>query len=89
MAIVVKRDGRKVDFNTKLIYEAVFKAAKSVGNVDYDSHNIAEEIQHKVLSKIKKGEVSVEDIQDFVEKSLMSSKYKEVAKGYISYRGEA
>lgn len=75
---VIKRDGREVEFDKSKIIDAISKA----GYVDDLTKNrIAEEI-----SKIKRKKITVEEIQNIVEKKLMSSSYKDVAKSYINYR---
>jgi ribonucleoside-triphosphate reductase (formate) len=85
---VSKRDGLVQEFDSKRIYQAVFRAAKSAGEVDYDCHNIAELIKGKVAHKVEVSgkNTTVEDIQDMVEKSLMASKWKSVGKSYIEFR---
>ena len=85
---IIKRDGRQVDFNPLKIQNAILLAFKEVdGEVtEYaveKATNIADyvkglEIQGKTLT--------VEEIQDLVEKGLMSTKRKDVAKAYILYR---
>ena len=84
---VIKRDGRKVEFSKQKIKEAILKAFISIdGTISpYATHkaeNIADFIEQE--SKIK--ELSIEEIQDMVEKGLMSTKRKDVARAYISYR---
>lgn len=86
---IIKRDGVKQDFDQKRIYNAVFKAAERTGYVNYDAHNIAEEVKFKVMNKLHgKDGWKVEDIQDFVEKALMGSKYKDIAHNFVAYRHE-
>jgi ribonucleoside-triphosphate reductase (formate) len=85
---VQKRDGRDVEFDPRLIYTAIFKAAKSCNYVDDECHSISTLTQEKVLSKIKGEVVTVEEIQDLVEKTFMVSKYKGIAKEFITYRHE-
>lgn len=86
---IIKRDGIQQEFDAKRIYSAVYKAAKSAEYTDYDAHNIAEEVKFKVVNKLQgKNGWNVEDIQDFVEKVLMGSKYKDVAHNFVSYRSE-
>ena len=85
---IIKRDGRQVDFNPLKIQNAILLAFREVdGEVtEYaveKATNIADyikglEIQGKTLT--------VEEIQDLVEKGLMSTKRKDVAKAYILYR---
>ena len=75
---VIKRDGRKVDFNKEKIIQAISK-----------SGFIKDELKEKIASEIEnlnKKEISVEEIQDLVEKKLMASSYKDAAKEYVRYR---
>lgn len=85
---VQKRDGRIVEFNKDKIISAVSKAYKEVdGELTekalFDIEWIADEI-----SKTNKSIVTVEEIQDIVEKKLMKSSRKDVAKTYIIYRND-
>ncbi len=88
---VQKRDGRLVEFSAEKIKNAVLKAFKAVDRVvdDYaeqKANNIAEYIEDEVMQADKP--LTVEQIQDLVEKGLMSCKRKDVAKAYILYRDE-
>lgn len=77
---VVKRDGTFVPFDRNKIVSAISRA----GFVDDIVKNkIALEIEGIVKRFSWTG---VEKIQDFVEKKLMSSAYKDVAREYIRYR---
>jgi ribonucleoside-triphosphate reductase len=85
---VKKRDGKKVEFKSEKIENAVAKAAAAVEQVD---PQIAAEITAEVLSYLKiffknGGIVEVEQIQDLVEKVLIEKGYAEIAKAYILYR---
>lgn len=85
---VLKRDGRIVQFNKEKIINAILKAFLAVDGeiTDYASikaQNIADYISSISTSK---DELSVEEIQDYVERGLMSLKRKDVAKAYILYR---
>ncbi|MCF0262415.1 MAG: ribonucleoside triphosphate reductase [Sphaerochaetaceae bacterium] len=88
MYSVVKRDGSKVNFDIKKIAVAIQKAFESI-NREFDE-NIIDFIALKVTSdfssKVKEGEISVEEIQDSVEKVLSQAGYEDVAKSYILYR---
>lgn len=80
---VIKRNGIEVTFNKQKIVTAIEKAMKSVegGEVDHEAAlKIAQEIEN--VDKT----LTVEEIQNMVEKKLMSSKYKDAAKNYINYR---
>ena len=88
---ILKRDGRKVEFNRQKIVNAIKKSFRSVdGEVsDYASEkaeNIADYIAQRVNESDKP--FDVEMIQDLVEHGLMSCKRKDVAKAYILYRDE-
>lgn len=85
---VKKRDGKKVEFKSEKIENAVAKAAAAVEQADAQ---IAAEITAEVLSYLKiffknGGTVEVEQIQDLVEKVLIEKGYAEIAKAYILYR---
>lgn len=86
---IIKRDGSVVDFDSQRIIKAVLAAFKSVdGSIDdyavlkaYNIANYIEEIASEVDFPL-----TVSDIQDYVENGLMSTKRKDVAKAYITYR---
>ena len=87
MMQVIKRNGRKVEFNKDKIKEAVLKAFNEVyPNTNEDNINDANFICDEVCNSIYKlNEISVEQIQDVVENILMG--YDTVAaKAYITYR---
>ena len=88
---VIKRDGRLVDFDPKKIHNAILAAFKSVDGeiTDYaidKAENIASYIEGYYLDVDETP--GIEEIQDLVEKGLMSTKRKDVAKEYILYREE-
>lgn len=77
---VLKRDGTIVPFSRDKIIQAISKA----GFVeDYIKNKIASEIENAVDDD---SIISVETIQDMVEKKLMSTAHKDVAREYIRYR---
>ena len=81
---VTKRDGRIVNFDKTKIINAIEKAMKRTKKgID---NSIAEKIANSI-EKINK-DLSVEEIQDLVEKKLMTTSRKDVAKEYITYRNE-
>ncbi len=82
---VIKRDGRLVDYNGEMIVKAITKAMETtLGGVDVDLANKIEQSIQKSLED--KNQATVYEIQDLVEKKLMSSSRKEVAQAYITYR---
>lgn len=91
MQYIKKRDGRLVEFNKNKIVNAILKAFTEVdGEIsDYaiqKANNIADYIVQTV--KTSKKIFTVEEIQDLVETGLMSTKRKDVARRYITYREE-
>lgn len=75
---VLKRDGRKVKFEKDKIIKAISKAGF-----------VADEVKEKIATEIgnlNREVISIEDIQDLVEKKLMATSYKDVAKEYVRYR---
>ena len=82
---VIKRDGRKVEFNNQKIVAAILKAMDitEAGQDIVLAAKIAD-----TISKSGKAEMSVEEIQDCVEMELMKSPRKEVARAYIAYRNQ-
>lgn len=82
--VVVKRDGREVEFNKDNVFNAVCKAFDQLGKSEQGiecAQKIAREIEG-----IERKKITVEEIQDLVEKKLMASSHKDVAKAYINYR---
>ena len=82
--IVIKRDGREVDFDKSKIFNAVYKAFEQLDKPVEEATQISSKIANEIESTNKN--YTVEEIQDIVEKKLMSSAHKDVAKAYINYR---
>ncbi len=85
---VVKRDGKVVDFQISKISDAITKAFKASGRQYHTSviELLALHVTSDFESKIRDEKITVEDIQDSVEKVLSESGYADVAKAYILYR---
>ncbi len=84
---VRKRDGRIVPFDRSRIENAIYKAARAVGNGE--SRAWAEQMAGKVIQRLEErchGIPEVEEIQDIVEEVLIASNNARVAKAYILYR---
>ncbi|WP_321520133.1 anaerobic ribonucleoside triphosphate reductase [uncultured Bacteroides sp.] len=80
---IIKRDGKKEDFSISKIKNAVTKAFDATGITGEDK-SIAD-ITMRVIGNFTTPTISVEQIQDLVEKELMKVQ-PEVAKKYIIYR---
>lgn len=83
--IVLKRDGRKVQYDAQKIINAIEKA-----NNEVEKHEKADKKQIlDILIYIKDkivDNITVEEIQDFIEKKLMEFGKFKLAKKYIIYR---
>lgn len=85
---VIKRDGRKTDFDKERIVNAVQRSFVSIdGELTDQGHNKAREIANDIESKAY-DDIPVETIQDMVEEKLMNSRRKDVARAYITYRNQ-
>ena len=87
MKKIIKRDGTIERFNKDKIIDAIFGAFEEVDGVitsyaEIKAGNIADYIEEIAEEK----ELTIEEIQDYVEKGLMSTKRKDVARAYITYR---
>ncbi|MCR4708890.1 MAG: ribonucleoside triphosphate reductase [Clostridiales bacterium] len=85
---VIKRDGSVVDFNINKISAAIAKAFDALNKQYHPS--VIDMIALRVTSdyeyKIHDERITVEDIQDSVEKVLSEAGYADVSKAYILYR---
>ncbi|MBW3023342.1 adenosylcobalamin-dependent ribonucleoside-diphosphate reductase, partial [Candidatus Woesearchaeota archaeon] len=65
---------------------AIQKALLAAGNKDKNLANVLAKEVVKIISRKKRAEISVEQIQDFVEQVLIQHNLPDVAKSYILYR---
>lgn len=89
MLYVVKRDGREVKFDSNKIANAIKKSSDEIG--DKLEENQIDECIQRVIEYIelsKKEKVSVEEVQNLVEKALVDSNHKNIQRAYSSYRRE-
>lgn len=82
---IIKRDGSRVKYDKEKIIIAISKANKEVDECNKISRNDIGKILKKIEETDKKV-LSVEDIQDTIEKNLMVLGKYELAKKYILYR---
>ena len=80
---VIKRDGSKQEFDFNKIKNAVNKAFIAVHNSDAPDELI--DYLYAVSKTFEDG-ISIENVQDVVEDTLMTFKWFDVAKEYIKYR---
>lgn len=85
---IIKRDGRKVDFDRNKIIKAVLAAFDEVdGEITPEAKRKATVITNHIESLNKKS-MNVEDIQDIIETMLMDGKRKDVARAFVIYRND-
>lgn len=85
--VIIKRDGREVNFDEAKITEAIFKAARAVGGEDRQTAMELTIDVLKLLKKIYNGtKFGVEEVQDLVEKVLIEKGHAKTAKAYILHR---
>ncbi len=85
---VLKRDGGTMEFDISKISAAMIKAFEALEKQYHPSviNMLALQVSSDFEPKIRDGLISVEDIQDSVEKVLSDTGYADVAKAYILYR---
>lgn len=89
MLDVVKRDGREVSFNTEKISNAIKRAAEELGSPLREGQVI--DLIQKVITYIEMSQqekVTVEEIQNLVERALKDSGLQDIASIYSAYRSE-
>ncbi|MBP5258807.1 MAG: anaerobic ribonucleoside triphosphate reductase [Prevotella sp.] len=82
---VVKRDGRVVGFNEQKIMAAIRKAMLHTDKGE--DEQLIQQITDIVTFR-GKPQMTVESIQDAIERELMKSSRKDVAQKYIAYRNQ-
>ncbi len=85
---LIKRNGSEATFDSGKIYSAVEKANLAVDEADRISQHQIQKITDKVTKKCDKlgRAVSVEEVQDMVEREIMALGAFTLAKTYITYR---
>ena len=84
---VVKRDGRKVNFNVERIAKSIYKAANSIGGQDYSRSKELSEIVYKKLDKIQQNnQIEASRIYDVVKEVLIEEGHESTLKAYIFFR---
>ncbi len=88
---IIKRDGTRVNFDIEKIIRAMSKAFASINQIaDRDELlEMAKTIENSVRTKYPKGHtITVEEIQDLVELTLIDHNHYAVVKSYILYRAQ-
>jgi len=90
---VVKRNGKKVDFDATKISMAIKKGFDSITNDEeqvYTSKDVMK-VHQTVMKRIEKEykneeKIKIEDIQDMIEDALQKCNYEDVYKSFSEYR---
>ena len=86
---VLKRDGRRVNFNVERIAKSIYKAANSIGGQDYSRSEQLSKIVYNRLEEIQHNkQVSSEDIQNIVEEVLEKEGHISTLNVYKKFRNE-
>lgn len=85
MTEVIKRNGALVELDNYKITIAILSALNESKEGNYET---AQKLSQKVVDKIDKDKIKVEEIQDLVEEILMTEGFCQTAKKYILYREE-
>ncbi len=89
MLYVVKRDGREVEFNSDKIAQAIKGSANEIG-LNLKESEVLDAVQ-KVTTYIEleyRQTITVEQIQNLVERALQDQGHKDIAIAYSGYRRE-
>ena len=84
---VVKRNGKKVDFDGSKIAIAIKKGFDSV-DAEYGINDV-NKVYNKVMTqiiKLEKDSIKIEQIQDLIEQELHKNGYEDVYKSFAEYR---
>lgn len=88
MKKIIKRDGRKVNFNQDKIYDAIlnaFDACEKEGSEE-EVEKITDEVVDRLDQEFGRNIPTVEEVQNLIEKVLIEHNEPVVAKAYIIYR---
>ena len=80
---IIKRSGKKEQFNPEKIKNAIKAAFNSIG------YTVDDDVYNEIVNSVKVwDEITIEDIQDQVIETLRNFDYNEVADSYQTYRLE-
>jgi ribonucleoside-triphosphate reductase len=92
---VVKRNGRKVNFDTTKVAIAIKKGFDGINRIEEDEEKYTtkdiQKIYQNVIKKIvkdykDKDKIKIEEIQDLIEETLKKYKYEDVYTSFSQYR---
>lgn len=89
--LITKRNGSEVEYDMEKIRRAIKGAFRDCGK-GFSDNDVLWDIESRVIvrdsTSFTNGKITVEDIQDIVEDTLLDHGYREEAKEYIKYRHE-
>ena len=86
---VIKRDGRRVNFDLDKIYKALVKAASSISQMSPVLEAKLELVLDAILTEIANRfsqDIKIYEIQNIVEHELLAANEYAIAQAYIAYR---
>ena len=84
---VSKRDGTKMPFDSRKIMHAILKAGQATGEFGQrEADDIVGHVTCALCERYAHGVVSIENIQDVVERQLIEQGFFTTARAYIVYR---
>ncbi|MBE6730981.1 MAG: anaerobic ribonucleoside triphosphate reductase [Ruminococcaceae bacterium] len=86
---IIKRNGQKVEFDSRKIRNAIFKANIRIAKEKMSDDDL-DKLTRRVVNRFDlfAGTPTVEQVQDVVEEVLIEADYAKTAKVYILYRAE-
>ena len=85
---IIKRNGSIESFNQNKITEAIRKALIACNQSADAAENISDKVCKTIETQAQDGTITVEEVQDIVERTLMTVGLFNVAKAYILYRAQ-
>ena len=84
---VVKKDGRKVNFEVERIAKSIYKAANSIGGQNYaKSESLANIVLERLEKKQQNRQTTTEEIEEVVKDVLKENGHNSTLNAYINYR---
>ncbi len=90
--VVIKRNGKKVEFDKEKIAIAIKKGFDSI-NVLTEEPKYTSKDNQKILDKVLENivkehseKIKIEEIQDYIEEALKKNKYEDVYESFSNYR---
>ena len=84
---VVKKDGRKVNFEVERIAKSIYKAANSIGGQNYaKSESLANIVLEKLEKRQQNRQTTTEEIEEVVKDVLKENGHNSTLNAYINYR---